>query len=1041
MIGPFRGKGSKDVMIKDAESQCQEFLTDEQYDYLKDGKTYTSHQFIHYKDWSEYVKTHQNKNRHAFEVINSECKLYFDIEYYKDTISTPTPTNLFWYDIIPSLQKHYEAYYGMSLNYNDLCISSTKPRPSKETTKWSFHIVVSNGYFIKQNKDIKNFIKYLKSNETNQDIVNAIDDAPYQSKQSFKLPYQSKIDAPEYIQNIIKGDFKNHLIKRYKHDEFKGYYQCIIKQETIENFTQKNIQPTEPTTLEVGKIISEVETAYKGSLKDPLNDKLKKLGNDNLNWQTYFAVMCAIKNVYPDIHGKQMFMDWAKLSSKFVESTSHKEWDGLIPRNNGRTIKTIDDLLKKKYPNEYQDENVFVNSITEITLNLKERGYDTKTVNSRYCSDVINLYELMGFKEKRMFEVREKTYTDIVIKSHLGTGKSTIIEKLFEKKQFDSVLVVSPRVMFGNKIFSDFSKYENRFKFYKDIKKEERDKEKFIVCQLESVSTLGCEYELVVLDEVESIFNQFHSSTMVKNHDKISAKFAGIMNHAKYVISADAFITNRSVDVLASMRPKKHKIYIENTLNPYKRTSLYMGNNADKLTKCIMNDVEKNKNDKRVIVTGSRPHCDTIHDTIRDTGQTCLKINRFTDDKLTQEIRKVDAMWSKYQNVVYTSTITVGVSYDPKVDNLKFDSLFMNFSVNGACVRDMFQSSLRARVIKKNKLFYTVYDRFMRMDDSDDIVLLRTFEELYEWKMRNVDNKLPEWIVKVWAYNELEKVINRLYFKKVIDKYLLMCGYTSYLLPIEKVSVSNEIKKQGLFELDEVEFDYEECDEIYKKLCSGEAKTEDKLKYLKYDFKVNLIGVDCGLDGDTLKDMFRYFQQNPTYIHRVLDGFLVENEKYEGVSPYTENIRDMKTFVDGLNEVLGIENAYTETVIKRNNLMKVKDYFEAHLEDMKKLFMFNTHKKFDVDTEKALMGTLNTIYNGYIGMGFKFGERKRKRIDGGVVDMTPIIMLPYQIIEKKKVVFDMAGFNSAFKKKIYQQGYDDHFPTEYMLRDIPEDEI
>jgi hypothetical protein len=980
----FGYTGGKDKMIKDAvESQCF-FLTDEELYYTKkDGQKKETHRFVHYKDYEEYVQIHEHKNIHAFEVLIGDCKLYFDIEFYENEIKSTTPSTLFWYDIKPSIQKHYKAFYGMELKDEDMFISSTQPRPDRGTIKWSYHIVINNGYFVKSNKDVEAFVDYIHTNETNQDIVGAVDKAPYDNKQSFKLPYQSKLKSPDYIQTIVNGEFKQHLVKRYSHDEFEGYYECVIKQEeTIEKYTQKNTQPTEPTTLDVGEIITKVDKSNKGSLKDSWNDKLKKLGNDDLEWKTYFAVMCAIKNVHPNIHGEQLFMDWAKISSKFVEETSKKEWDGLPPRKNARNIKTIDDLLKKKYPNEYQDENVFVDSITEITLNMNEKGYDTKTVNSRYCSEVIDLYKLMGFEEKGMFEVREKPYTDVVIKSHLGTGKSTIIENLLKNKQFDSVLVVSPRVMFGNKIFSDFLKYENRLKFYKDIKKEERHKCKFMVCQLESVSTLGCEFQLVILDEVESIFNQFHSSTMEKNHDKISAKFAGIMDRAKYVISADAFITNRSIDVLATMRPKKHKIYIENTFNPYNRTAFYMGNNADKLTKCIMNDVEKNKKDRRVICTGSRPHCDTIHDTLRDTGQTCLKINRFTDDKLTQEIRNVDAMWAKYQNVVYTSTITVGVSYDPKIDYLEFDSLFMNFSVNGACARDMFQSSLRARRLKKERLFYTVYDRFMKMDGKDDIVLLRTFEELYQWKMQNVDGMLPEWIVKVWAYNELEKVINRLYFKKVIDKYLIMCGYTSYLLPIEKVSVAKEIKKHGLFELDEVDFDYEECDEIYKKLCSGEAKTEDKLKYLKYDFTVNLIGVGCDLGEDTLKDMFRYFQQNPTYIHRVLEGFLVENEKYQGVSAYTDNIRDKKKFVEGLNEALGIENAYTETVIKRKNLMKVKDYFEEHIEDMKKLFMFNTHKKFDVETEKALLGTLNTIYNGYIGMDLNLVSGNGKGLMG-----------------------------------------------------------
>ena len=1045
---PFRYNGAKDKMIKDAESQSHEFLTDEQYRYTDVyGIIHTTRQFIHYKDWESYVQIHEHKNRHAYEVINdADCKLYFDIEFYENNIYTE-PSILFSNDIMPSIKKHYEAYYGMKLDDDDLGISSTNPRPhyyKGETIKWSYHIVVSNGFFVKKNEDIKEFIKYIRSNETNTDVVNAIDLSPYKPKQSFKLPYQSKIDSPEYTQNIITGEFKNHLIKRYKHDEFKGYYECVIKEETIEKYTQKNTKLTDQE-LDVGQIITDVKENNKGSLKDPLNKKLNKLGNDDLDWHTYFAVMCALKNTYPTIHGKQSFMDWAKLSKKYVKETSSKEWDGLNPRKDARTLKTIDNLLKKKYPNEYRDEDELVNSITKITINLSDIGYDMKTVDSRYCSEVIDLYKLMGFAPRNdVFEVREKTYTDVSIKSHLGTGKTTIIENLFDKKRFDSVLVISPRVMFANKIYADFVKHEPRLKFYKDIKKEARCKFKFIVCQLESLSTLGDEFQLVILDEVESILNQFHSTTLERNFDKISNKFYQIMGSANYVISADAFVMNRSVDILATIRSNKQRIFIDNTYNPYKRDSFYMGNNADRLTKCILDDVVKNKNDRRVIITGSRPHCDTVHEAIRDTGQSCLKINRFTDDDLTTQIRDVDKMWCDYQNVVYTSTITVGVSYDPIEQEKQFDKLFMNFSVNGACVRDMFQASLRARTVKKNQLFYTVYDRYMKMNDDDNIVLLRTFEELYQWKINNVGGQLPEWIVKVWAYNELERVINRMYFKKVIDKYLIMCGYTSYLLP-KKVTVSDDIKKHGLFDFDDIDVDYGECDDIYKRICSGEATTLEKLKYLKYDFEVNLIGLDAKFDDGVLKDMFNYYQQNPTYIHRVREAFMTENEKHMGISPYTDNIKDKKKFIDALNKVLGIENAYTETVLEREVLMGVKEYFETCGEEMKKLFMFGSHKEFEKDTEKAIIGSLNTIYNGYIGMEFKFGAQKRKRIDGKRVDITPLIMSPFKKIEKKTVVFDMTGFNTAFKKNVHENENDDEgvewVPTEYVLQNVPGDEI
>jgi len=124
-------------------------------------------------------------------------------------------------------------------------------------------------------------------------------------------------------------------------------------------------------------------------------------------------------------------------------------------------------------------------------------------------------------------------------------------------------------------------------------------------------------------------------------------------------------------------------------------------------------------------------------------------------------------------------------------------------------------------------------------------------------------------------------------------------------------------------------------------------------------------------------------------------------------------------------------------------LENVKEYFENHREDMMKLFMFDTHKDIKKTTDKALIGSLNTIYNNFNGMGFKFGERKRKRIDGKVEDITPIVMSPFQKIEKGVVVFDMTGFINVFKKCIVadEKGADERFPKEFMLRKIEGDDI
>jgi hypothetical protein len=325
--------------------------------------------------------------------------------------------------------------------------------------------------------------------------------------------------------------------------------------------------------------------------------------------------------------------------------------------------------------------------------------------------------------------------------------------------------------------------------------------------------------------------------------------------------------------------------------------------------------------------------------------------------------------------------------------------------------------------------------------------IIQKFKQLFKHEYQHCGNEYFSGSSK-----EMIKLINSILDYEDIDDVISdemndvqesdLCGYTKYKLPIEKISVGKEIKKHGLFDFADIDVDYGECEEIYKLICSGDATTRDKMKFLKYDFEVNLLGLDHGLDDDTLKMMFNNYQQNPTMIHRVHEGFMLEKKDHTTVSCYTDNIVEKKKVITELNAVLGVENCYTECELNRDVLKGVVEYMNENKEDMKRLFMFNTHKDFDSVNEKALMGTLNTIYSEYIGMGFRFGKQQRKMVNGERIDITPITMSPFQITEKKTVVFDMKGFVDCFKMRIETNTEpEEWYPKECVLREIPEDDI
>ena len=176
---------------------------------------------------------------------------------------------------------------------------------------------------------------------------------------------------------------------------------------------------------------------------------------------------------------------------------------------------------------------------------------------------------------------------------------------------------------------------------------------------------------------------------------------------------SDAFITNRTICLIDKLRPNSNKLYIHNTFQPYKRKCYNVGNTDDKMCIFVKKFISKYPNDRNIIATSSRKNSEALNIIFKGADTKTLLINAYSSDKIAKQLQDVNSLWDQYQNVIYTSSITVGVSYD---SDYQFNNLFLHFSVFGCCVRDMFQASLRARKIKNETLYYTNVSNYFGND-------------------------------------------------------------------------------------------------------------------------------------------------------------------------------------------------------------------------------------------------------------------------------------------------------------------------------------
>lgn len=146
------------------------------------------------------------------------------------------------------------------------------------------------------------------------------------------------------------------------------------------------------------------------------------------------------------------------------------------------------------------------------------------------------------------------------------------------------------------------------------------------------------------------------------------------------------------------------------------------------------------------------------------------------------ELRDVEQAWAPLDVLMYTTSITVGLSYNPTSESAPaFDELFLYACAASATPRDVAQALLRCRVLKANRLTYTIDLRgsqpsvrgltAVKQMGADKKRRLVLTHPVVDW------HGAPKWAEDNWAYNENEQRISRCVYREVLERYLLKCGY------------------------------------------------------------------------------------------------------------------------------------------------------------------------------------------------------------------------------------------------------------------------
>ncbi len=333
------------------------------------------------------------------------------------------------------------------------------------------------------------------------------------------------------------------------------------------------------------------------------------------------------------------------------------------------------------------------------------------TLKNVYSETTLNAFEL--------------THT-LVVHAAMKMGKTkalvTYINKYFTGGLREPIIrFISFRQTFSSNIKEKFAD----FVLYSDVRGPLTASR--LIVQVESLYRLevheGIEPpDLLVLDECESIFEQFDSGLLKGNLVECFSKFQYLIRYSKHVVCMDANVSDRTFRVLKRMRepftravevacnsavgPHESPIvYHHNTYRNATADQYYIGGDKLLWLGALYSTIESGK--RVSIPISSLSEAKTLHVSLRKRFPS-RTIKLYSSETALREKREhfadVNSHWAQYDVIIYTPTVSAGVSFEAA----HFDVVFGYFTDRSCPVETCQQMIGRIRNVADHKFYICI---------------------------------------------------------------------------------------------------------------------------------------------------------------------------------------------------------------------------------------------------------------------------------------------------------------------------------------------
>lgn len=1021
----------------------------------------------------KFCKFITNNNLHLYENFNNNLpvKPYFDLEIDKIDITNAECVELL-NEFIDILIKYMDLIFKINVKKNDFIILD-----SCREHKLSYHLILYKKYYFKNNFEQKKFIGLLKYifkysiDENNNKIYQKFmwfhidkqnnsktklifDPIPYSSNQNIRLIYQSKL---KYGNNYTLQPNKNinvydTLIVEY-HPEDKieidtsliyDYSNTIINNVDEEIINDDVNDNEEKPKKKIGKKNINKKIIYDDDdfnkigkrLKDTItNDEYFKLSKIlqylylipyQEDYEYWYIIGCCIKSANLD---KKYFIEFSKLNSDYTNETECDNFKYFKNKSYAYSMFILKKYATLSNPDFLLSKECSFYKYNNINI-AESEFFHVYNENTQYiCQD----------DPEYLFSNDKFT----ILSTYMGKGKTMCIGKIINKFKniYKRVIVITSRMSFSYFIHKEISD-KIVIHHYKDLQKPDKIKELIdndkefndlnihdnIVIQIESLTKINHNYDLIILDESESVFKQFSSSTMIEKYGLTFNIFHKLIINSKKVILADAFIKSRTIDYIRAFE-KSSSTMIINKSPPVIRKAFQIS--PDKIIDNLTLDLKNGK--KIYCFFGSQALLEKFEFHIKHYKDLNIKYEFYHKNTNNNDtLKDVNTYWKNMDLIATTSKLTVGVSY---TNENHFDKIYCIFSNHSCCVRDVMQSLMRVRHIKDNELYFSIpNEKQLKMEASKQYINYQIIEDynnfklfnnnkkkLFIDKIKNIiqtnkninkDNKdkfdtilqdlqqnsydTPEPLQKILYFNLFEDIVSTVYFKEMVYFYLNECGYeiSFSLFDIEK----KIIPEKNIVNINELDFynnilsiEAPQHKEILNTIRSNNADEKTKLISKKFIFQ-HFISNDTS--DDIKSKIFYHFFHNEFQKHILLNLFIEKNNNdahkfiiddfFKSNFLIEQNkMRGLKfDYILQINKLLGLKHSHdTDTIIDISLINNNIQWFTDNLHNINNIFsLFNTVNNKGPISKLIIVKLIKKIYSSWSNSNFIPNTVDRKKI-------------------------------------------------------------